>query len=110
MPVMEPTSGQHQPRNTSKPQTLSSTAFVERECCKRFVPTETSCDTTPPPKRSVWSSRMERSALIISQTLQFMAIRRIWITSMHTSDGYTCPVCGFPGLSEPPYDTQGCAS
>lgn len=29
---------------------------------------------------------------------------------MHSSDTYTCPVCGFPGLSEPPYDAHGCAS
>jgi hypothetical protein len=29
---------------------------------------------------------------------------------MHNNSTYTCPVCGFPGLSEPPYDAQGCAS
>lgn len=23
---------------------------------------------------------------------------------------YTCPVCGWPELSEPPYDESGCAS
>jgi predicted RNA-binding Zn-ribbon protein involved in translation (DUF1610 family) len=39
-----------------------------------------------------------------------MATRRIWITSMLNSDSLTCPVCGFSGLSDPPYDAQGCAS
>jgi predicted RNA-binding Zn-ribbon protein involved in translation (DUF1610 family) len=29
---------------------------------------------------------------------------------MYSSDTYTCPVCGFPGLSELPYDAQKCAS
>jgi hypothetical protein len=31
---------------------------------------------------------------------------------MHNNDTLTCtcPVCGFPELSEPPYDAQGCAS
>lgn len=23
---------------------------------------------------------------------------------------YRCPVCGYPGLDEPPYDEHGCAS
>ncbi len=29
---------------------------------------------------------------------------------MRNSDTFTCPVCGFAGLSEPPYDAHGCAS
>lgn len=29
---------------------------------------------------------------------------------MHNSQSFTCPVCGYPGLTEPPYDQHGCAS
>jgi hypothetical protein len=29
---------------------------------------------------------------------------------MHNSNLFTCPVCGFAGLTEPPYDDHGCAS
>ena len=29
---------------------------------------------------------------------------------MPSNATFTCPVCGFPGLSEPAYDEHGCAS
>ncbi len=29
---------------------------------------------------------------------------------MRSSSMYVCPVCGFPGLDEPAYDSHGCAS
>jgi predicted RNA-binding Zn-ribbon protein involved in translation (DUF1610 family) len=45
--------------------------------------------------------------LIISLIWGFMATRRIW-TTMHNNNMYTCPVCGFQGLSEPAYDEHYC--
>src|ERR1700761_7009994 len=35
--------------------------------------------------------------------------RPTWTTSMH-SDSYVCPVCGFKGLEEAPYDAHGCTT
>ena len=29
---------------------------------------------------------------------------------MRSSETFTCPVCGFPGLSEPAHDAHGCGS
>jgi hypothetical protein len=29
---------------------------------------------------------------------------------MHNDEAYMCPVCGYPKLTEPPYDHHGCAS
>ena len=29
---------------------------------------------------------------------------------MNQKQTYMCPICGYPGLDEPPYDEYGCAS
>src|ERR1700739_159986 len=53
---------------------------------------------------------MARFALTTSRTRRFTAIPRTWITSMPSDITFTCVVCGYSGLSEPPYDQKGCAS
>jgi hypothetical protein len=50
-------------------------------------------------------------ALITSLIQQCMARGLTWIISMVNSNRkFMCPVCGYPDLDEPPYDSFGCAS
>jgi hypothetical protein len=36
---------------------------------------------------------------------------KIWTVSMpYSNQAYVCPVCGYPDLNEPVYDSFGCAS
>src|ERR1700678_4028583 len=53
---------------------------------------------------------MERSVLTTNLIPPSTGIRPTWTTSMHSSNPFTCPVCGFTGLTEAPYDEHGCAS
>jgi len=46
-----------------------------------------------------------------SLILQCMAGNQIWTISMLSSNKkHVCPVCGYPDLNEPAYDSFGCAS
>ncbi|WP_235591764.1 hypothetical protein [Pseudomonas syringae] len=50
-------------------------------------------------------------ANIKNLTQQYMARDLIWSILMHNDDQmYICPVCGYPDLDEPAYDSFGCAS
>jgi len=52
----------------------------------------------------------ETFGLSICPIQQFTERDLTWIISMPNKSSFMCPVCGYAALSEPPYDSFGCAS
>src|SRR2546427_2791088 len=97
------TSGRRPPLSTSSKLTHSSMAPVGRVFWRRSAPTATLCGTTLLRRSLVYPRAMEQFVLTSNLTLAYTDMPPIWTTSMPNSHTFSCPVCGFGGLSEPAY-------